>query len=49
MVLLSGLLPGLIWLQGMPLLKKILVAFYIVAGLAAAGVVVWYVIKKRAE
>ncbi|HOB54191.1 MAG TPA: LPXTG cell wall anchor domain-containing protein [Acidobacteriota bacterium] len=30
-----------------PVLKKVMFAFYVVAGVAAAGLLIWYFVKKR--
>lgn len=44
---LHQILPSLLWLQGMPIFKKIMIAFYVVAGIGAAAVIVLYFIKKK--
>jgi len=49
MSLLSRGLPFLCLLQGTPVFKKIMIAFYAVAGVAAVGVLVWYFIQKRKQ
>ena len=46
---LGRVLPLLCLLQGTPVFKKILIAFYAVAGVAAVGVLVWYFIQKRKQ
>jgi|GEM_PF-1805095 len=42
-------MPFLCLLQGTPVFKKIMIAFYAVAGVAAVGVLIWYFIKKREQ
>ncbi|HOB54229.1 MAG TPA: hypothetical protein PLN27_17645 [Acidobacteriota bacterium] len=32
---------------GGSVLKKVMIAFYVAAGVAAAGLLVWYFVKKR--
>lgn len=49
MMTLVRVLPSLCLLQGMPVFKKVMIAFYVVAGVAAAGVLVWYFINKRKQ
>ena len=40
---------GLWLLTGLPVFKKVLVAFYVVAGVAALAALGWYLLRKRSR